>query len=90
MSDEQWFYRLDGRPHGPFNPVQFEKLIRVKTVTPDTEVSTDGRAWRTLREALADVPTDPPDWMTAPTLMPGQVRAPLPRPNPPPAPSPPP
>jgi hypothetical protein len=73
MSPEEWYYRLDGRPHGPFTPVQFEKLIRSSTVTLDTEVSTDGQAWRTLREVLAE-PGDAGG--CAPTLIPGQVKLP--------------
>ena len=74
MLADQWFYRLDGRPHGPFTPAQFEKLIRGHTVALDTEVSTDGQTWKTLRAALADVPPDPApradvDWMNAPTRL---------------------
>jgi hypothetical protein len=96
MSADQWFYRLDGRPHGPFTPAQFEKLIRGQTVTLGTEVSIDGHTWKSLREALADVSarttTDPepaspiPDWMNAPTLILGDTALPpssKPQPKPP-------
>jgi hypothetical protein len=92
MSGDLWYYRLDGRSHGPFNSVQFAKLIRGGTVLPDTEVSFDGQSWQTLNAALADVPADPPtdppagspadpsaeplDWMNAPTLMPGELKLP--------------
>jgi len=73
MSGDQWFYRFGGRPHGPFTPTQFEKLIRGRAVTPDTEVSDDGHTWATLREVLTvglarPVPAEPPaEWMEAPT-----------------------
>jgi hypothetical protein len=88
MTGDLWYYRLDGRSHGPFNSVQFAKLIRGGTVRGDTEVSFDGQSWQTLQDALADVPADPPDgaspapaadstdWMNAPTLMPGDVKLP--------------
>jgi hypothetical protein len=76
MPPEQWFYRLEGKPHGPFNVAQFQKLIRGHTVTPETEVSTDGQTWQTLRAALAAPPADPQDWMKAPTLLPGEVPVP--------------
>jgi GYF domain 2 len=80
MPTEQWYYRLDGKPHGPFTAAQFEKLIRGHTVVPETEVSTDGQTWQTLRQAMAgvpaDAPVDPAEWMNAPTLVPGEVRLP--------------
>jgi hypothetical protein len=82
MPAEQWYYRLDGRPHGPFNSVQFEKLIRGKTVTPDTDVSRDGKAWQSLRDLLAGVPADDPsdtstsEWLNTPTLVPGEITLP--------------
>ena len=86
MPADQWFYRLDGKPHGPFTAAQFEKLIRGKTVDADTEVSNDGKAWLTLRQALAMEPDqtqcDSAEWMNAPTLLPGQVRiAQIPQPT---------
>jgi hypothetical protein len=28
MTGDQWYYRLGGRPHGPFTPTQFQKLVR--------------------------------------------------------------
>ena len=82
MTGDLWYYRLDGRSHGPFNSVQFAKLVRGGTVRADTEVSFDGQTWQTLRAALADVPDppqpaeDPTDWMNAPTLMPGELKLP--------------
>jgi hypothetical protein len=81
MADEQWYYRLDGQAHGPFSSIQFEKLIRGKAVTARTEVSRDGTTWKPLWEVLAAVPDDPPparepDWMTAPTLLPGEIKVP--------------
>jgi hypothetical protein len=86
MSADQWFYRLDGRPHGPFTPAQFEKLIRGHAVSLDTEVSLDGHLWKPLRDVLATMlasaPPDPepaepiPDWMNAPTLVPGDMPLP--------------
>lgn len=77
MLADHWYYRLDGRPRGPFTLAQFEKLVRGQAVALDTEVSTDGRTWKPLHEALADAPFDPApptnntDWMNAPTLLPG-------------------
>ncbi len=80
MATEQWYYRLDGKAHGPFTPFQFDKLIRGHTVTPDTEVSTDGKTWQTLRAALTPVAEDSPpnaaDWMNATTLLPSDARLP--------------
>jgi hypothetical protein len=92
MTGDLWYYRLDGQSHGPFNSVQFAKLIRGGTVSGDTEVSFDGQSWQTLSAALADVPADLPadsttgapadappdsaDWMNAPTLMPGDIKLP--------------
>ncbi len=78
MDAEQWFYKFEGKPHGPFNAVQFEKLVRVRTVSPDTEVSNDGKTWQTLAAALASPAddADATDWMNAPTLMPGDVPPP--------------
>jgi hypothetical protein len=76
---EQWYYRLDGRPHGPFTTVQFEKLIRGKTITLNTDVSRDGRIWQSLRDVLAGVPADDPsssessEWMNTSTLVPGDI-----------------
>ena len=86
MLAEHWFYRLDGRPHGPFTPMQFEKLIRGHTVTLDTEVSSDGRTWKTLRATMTGEPPDesPPtdaDWMNAPTLLPNDPRTRRTEPN---------
>ncbi len=76
MLADQWFYRFDGRPHGPFTLAQFEKLVRGHAVALDTEVSTDGQNWKPLRAVLAEAPPDPEpttnaDWMNAPTLLPG-------------------
>jgi len=92
MLPEQWFYRLDGRPHGPFTPAQFEKLIRGRTVTLATEVSTDGLTWKTLHELLASASANPEtsadstsadstsadstEWMNAPTRLPENPAAP--------------
>jgi hypothetical protein len=80
MPTNEWYYRLDGKPHGPFTSAQFEKLIRGRTVGPDTEVSTDGHTWHSLRKALEGVPAnegvDSCEWMNAPTLLPGQVMLP--------------
>ncbi len=80
MPADQWFYRLDGKPHGPFTSAQFEKLIRGRTVMPDTEVSNDGLTWQTLRQAMAggpaNAPVDPADWMNAPTLLLGGEKSP--------------
>jgi hypothetical protein len=82
MPAEQWYYRLDGRSHGPFTPVQFEKLIRGKTVTPTTDVSMDGKTWQTLRDHLAGIPADDPtnsppaELMDATTLIPSQIALP--------------
>jgi GYF domain 2 len=80
MPSDQWYYRLDGKPHGPFTNAQFEKLIRGHTVGPDTEVSTDGQTWQSLRQAMAGEPSDaaddPSDWMNATTLLPSQMRIP--------------
>jgi hypothetical protein len=77
MFTGQWYYRLDGRSHGPFTPVQFEKLIRGKTVTPSTDVSQDGKTWQSLRDLLAGESADPPtavhsDFMEQQTLLPGE------------------
>ena len=80
MSADLWYYRHDGKPHGPFTPAQFEKLIRGRTVTPDTEVSLDGQVWKPLRDIFPPAPEAtsdaPPDWMTAPTLLPGDINLP--------------
>ena len=82
MPTEQWYYRLDGRAHGPFTSIQFEKLIRGKTVTPQTEVSLDGKNWRTLNSVLASIsgvePADPSpsELMNQATLLPGEVSLP--------------
>jgi hypothetical protein len=79
MPAEQWYYRLDGRPHGPFTTVQFDKLIRGKTVTHNTDVSRDGKTWQSLRDLLAGVPADDPpssstsEWLNTPTLVPGDI-----------------
>jgi hypothetical protein len=78
MLADQWYYRIDGKSHGPFTVAQFEKLIRGKAVVAETEVSNDGKTWQTLLQTLDSVPSQPqPDsaeWMNAPTLLPGQVR----------------
>ena len=82
MPVEQWYYRLDGRPHGPFTTVQFEKLIRGKTITLNTDVSRDGRTWQTLRDVLAGVPAEDSssstssEWTNTPTLVPGDIALP--------------
>ena len=76
MTTGPWYYRLDGEVHGPFTLAQFEKLIRGKAVSPETEVSNDGQMWQTLRAAMSstsDAPADSKDWMNAPTLIPGQL-----------------
>lgn len=75
MLADQWYYRLDGRPHGPFAAAELEKLIRGRAITLETEVSSDGRRWRPLGDVLAEITPDPAatgddDWMNAPTLMP--------------------
>ena len=77
MPAEEWYYRLDGVARGPFSEAQFQKLVRTRTVTPDTEVSHDGQTWQTLRAAMAGTPPDQPindDWMNAPTLTPAEFR----------------
>ena len=85
MLASQWYYRLDGKPHGPFTAAQFEKLIRGKAVDAETEVSNDGKTWLTLRQTLAQEPDqtqcDSAEWMNAPTLLPGQVRVAIPPPT---------
>lgn len=87
MPVEQWYYRLDGKPHGPFTVAQFEKLIRGRAVEPDTEVSNDGLRWRTLRAVYAGEPADPPDdpadWMTAQTHFPDENSQAGEKPDPP-------
>ena len=87
MPAEEWYYRLGGVARGPFSEAQFQKLIRTRTVTSDTEVSHDGQTWQTLRAAMAGVPpgqpVDPDDWMNAPTLTPDQFRELLKKPDPP-------
>jgi len=68
---------VHGKPHGPFNIAQFEKLIRGNAVSLDTEVSADGKAWLTLREALAGLPdANSSGWADNPTLLPGDVKLP--------------
>jgi hypothetical protein len=80
MAAELWYYRLDGRPHGPFSTVQFEKLIRGRAVLLSTDVSHDGMTWRSLRDMIESGVADeePPcepkaDEMNAQTLVPGQL-----------------
>lgn len=80
MAAQLWYYRLDGRPHGPFTTIQFEKLIRGQAVLLTTDVSHDGISWRTLYDVLMSgvTPSDPaddasPDDLNAKTLVPGQL-----------------
>jgi hypothetical protein len=82
MASNQWYYRLDGRPHGPFTVVQFEKLIRGNTILLGTEVSSDGKTWRALRDVLACIPLEEPlspsssDWSNSQTLIPSESSLP--------------
>lgn len=81
MNAEQWYYRMDGRPHGPFTLVQFEKLIRGKTIALNTIVSRDGKIWQSLRDLLAGVPAEDPsdsstEWTNTSTLVPGDLALP--------------
>jgi hypothetical protein len=78
MPELKWYYLLDGVARGPFNAVQFEKLIRGKTVTAKTEVSQDGVTWRCFADFLAAAEEERSDSsiMNDVTLLPGEVRLP--------------
>ena len=79
MTGDQWYYRLRGRPYGPFTPAQFRKLASGGTITRETEVSADGRTWRPWRDVESGVLPDPTaasDSVLAPTRFAGGTAPP--------------
>jgi hypothetical protein len=52
-----WYYAAGGQQQGPIDDAQFDALINVGTITPDTLVWRDGMAnWQPLREVRPSAP----------------------------------
>ncbi|HTJ78921.1 MAG TPA: RDD family protein [Rariglobus sp.] len=53
----QWYYAINGQRQGPVNQAEFERLVSVGTITPDTLVWRKPMAgWQSLTEVLAADP----------------------------------